>query len=82
MGPLWAYSCFGFQSANGEILQRIHGKKNVCGHIYWALQAKKRLETEYEHIPDGKQKTYLEKTIGKDTDTNNKLVGIPIPGVS
>ena len=34
LGPLWAHSCFAFESANGELLQLFHGsqavEKQVC----------------------------------------------------
>lgn len=33
-GPLWAYSCFSFESFNGEISKAIHGKGNVSGEVY------------------------------------------------
>ena len=40
-GPLWAYSCFGVKSFNGEILKSVHGTGNVCNQIFWSLQAEK-----------------------------------------
>ena len=27
MGPLWAHSCFPFESANGELLKLFHGSQ-------------------------------------------------------
>ena len=34
LGPLWAHSCFPFESANGDILKFFHGssgiEKQVC----------------------------------------------------
>ena len=29
LGPLWAHSCFPFESANGDILQLFHGSQGV-----------------------------------------------------
>lgn len=38
-GPLWAYSCFSFESFNGEISKAIHGKGNVSGEVYWTVHS-------------------------------------------
>lgn len=29
LGPLWAHSCFPFESANGELLNLFHGSQSV-----------------------------------------------------
>jgi len=29
LGPLWAHSCFPFESANGELLKLFHGSQVV-----------------------------------------------------
>ena len=29
LGPLWAHSCFPFESGNGEILKLYHGSQSV-----------------------------------------------------
>ncbi len=29
IGPLWAHSCFQFESANGQLLQLFHGSQGV-----------------------------------------------------
>lgn len=29
LGPLWAFSCFSFEDANGELLQLFHGTQNI-----------------------------------------------------
>lgn len=29
LGPLWAHSCFGFESANGDLLKLFHGSQSV-----------------------------------------------------
>jgi hypothetical protein len=41
-GPLWAYSYFDFESFNREISKTIHGKRNVSGEVYWAVQCEKK----------------------------------------
>ncbi|XP_076113737.1 uncharacterized protein LOC143082060 [Mytilus galloprovincialis] len=43
-GPLWAWSCFCFESFNGEIKRSIHGTGNVCKQIFWSLHAEKHVE--------------------------------------
>ena len=50
-GPLWAWSCFAYESFNGEIKQGVHGEikqgvhgiGNVCRQIFWVFQAQKRI---------------------------------------
>ena len=40
-GPLWAYSCFAFESLNGDIKEYYHGTQNmseqVCTVIIYKL---------------------------------------------
>ena len=43
-GPMWAWSCFSFESFNGEIKETVHGTGNVCLQIFWALMAQKHIE--------------------------------------
>jgi hypothetical protein len=62
-GPLWAWSCFGFESCNGEILRSVHGTGNVCSQIFWSLQAQKHLELEVEKLEDGHLKSYFVKQL-------------------
>ena len=58
-GPLWAYSCFGFESFNGEILKSVHGTGNVCNQIFWSLQAQKHLEKQSIHLPSSEIKQFF-----------------------
>ncbi|XP_033725139.1 LOW QUALITY PROTEIN: uncharacterized protein LOC117315101 [Pecten maximus] len=44
-GPLWVWSCFPYESFNGEIKRSIHDTGNVCKQIIWSLQAQKRIES-------------------------------------
>ena len=57
-GPLWAYSCFGFESFNGEILKSVHGTGNVCNHIFWSLQAANYLEMQSINLPSSDIKKF------------------------
>ncbi|XP_053398883.1 uncharacterized protein LOC123556697 [Mercenaria mercenaria] len=60
-GPLWAWSCFCFESFNGEIKKSIHGTGNVCNQIFWTLQAQKRIESATRHLPDeSKTKVFMQ----------------------
>lgn len=45
-GPLWAWSCFCFESFNGELKKSVHGTGNVCKQIFWSMQVQKKVETE------------------------------------
>ena len=60
-GPLWAYSCFSFESFNGEISKAIHGKGNVSGEVYWAVHSEKILENEIKTLENGKAKDLLKE---------------------
>lgn len=58
-GPLWCWSCFPFESFNGEIKKNIHGTGNVCRQIFWTFQAQKRIMQSEEHIEKGKVKDFI-----------------------
>lgn len=60
-GPLWAYSCFGYESLNGDILKSVHGKGNVCAQIFWAMQSQKMLEKQANILPKGELRAFLHK---------------------
>lgn len=62
-GPLWAWSCFGFESCNGEILQSVHGKGNVCSQIFWSIHAEKEIDLQVTMMPQGEVKTCLLKML-------------------
>ena len=32
-GPLWSFSCFAFESLNGELKKYFHGTKNMSEHV-------------------------------------------------
>ena len=33
-GPMWAWSCFGFESFNGSIIKQVHGTRNACSQVF------------------------------------------------
>ena len=45
-GPLWSFSCFSFESLNGELKKYYHGTRNMNDQV---LQIKKRYPC-YTHI--------------------------------
>lgn len=51
-GPLWCWSCFAFESFNGEIKKCIHGTGNVCREVFWFLQAQKRVTKKVYSMQD------------------------------
>ncbi|XP_062583950.1 uncharacterized protein LOC134245701 [Saccostrea cucullata] len=73
-GPLWAYSCFAFESFNGEISKAIHGKGNVSGEVYWAVHSEKILQNEIKLLQDGKPKDLLKEIMSaRNTVKNSNL---------
>ena len=58
-GPLWTYSCFGFESFNGDILKTVHGTGNVCNQIFWSLQTQKYLENQSVKMSSGPVKNFF-----------------------
>ena len=34
LGPLWAHSCFPFESGNGELLKLFHGSQSIEKQVY------------------------------------------------
>ena len=32
-GPLWAFSCFGFESLNGDVKKLFHGTRNMSQQV-------------------------------------------------
>lgn len=49
-GPLWGWSCFAFESFNGEITKAIHGTGNVCREVFWFLHAQKRVQKNVQQM--------------------------------
>lgn len=40
LGPLWAHSCFPFETANGELLKLFHGSQSVDKQVIMLLLAR------------------------------------------
>ena len=37
LGPLWAHSCFLFESANGKLLNLLHGSQGIEKQVFYFL---------------------------------------------
>ncbi|XP_033730842.1 uncharacterized protein LOC117320344 [Pecten maximus] len=72
-GPLWAWSCFCFESFNGEIKKNIHGTGNVCRQIFWYLQAQKQIEKKASEPGDGAVKDFLREMTGHCSSSKTGL---------
>ena len=80
-GPLWGWSCFAFESYNGDIIKSIHGKGNVCKDVFWHLQAQKRVSVKAQDISNkSKTKEFIQNLLGKknfsNTESTNECVTI------
>lgn len=71
-GPLWAYSCFSFESFNGEISKAIHRMGNVSGEVYWAVHSEQILENEIKLLPHGRAKDFLKEIMSSRNTPNNE----------
>ena len=59
-GPLWSWSCFAFESFNGDLKKSVHGTGNVCRQIFWSLQAQKKVENLSHNFMDRPVKDFLQ----------------------
>ncbi|XP_078365460.1 uncharacterized protein LOC144649753 [Oculina patagonica] len=44
-GPLWAWSCFGFENMNGEVLKLVHGTGIVAKEVIWNVCIQRRMSS-------------------------------------
>ena len=42
-GPLWAYSCFGFENMNGHLKKMFHGTRQILYQLVFTVQAQQAL---------------------------------------
>ncbi|WAQ94315.1 hypothetical protein MAR_006786 [Mya arenaria] len=71
-GPLWAWSCFSFESFNGQIKKTVHGTGNVCLQIFWALMAQKYVEQSFSEINDTKTLEFVQTLSNKTQHDETK----------
>uniref|UniRef100_A0A7M5V8K1 Uncharacterized protein n=1 Tax=Clytia hemisphaerica TaxID=252671 RepID=A0A7M5V8K1_9CNID len=57
-GPLWAWSCFGFESLNGRIIKQVHGTRNACSQVFKAFSG---LKTIHSMMSDGRTKEIVKE---------------------
>ena len=69
LGPLWAWSCFPFESMNGTLLSGVHGTGDVCRQVIWRMQAQKQLDTAKVQVQDPKARKFIQRmmTVGRKT---------------
>lgn len=51
-GPLWAYSCFGFESMNGHLKKHCHGTRNVLPQLVRNLRFHQSCLDQEHHCQD------------------------------
>jgi hypothetical protein len=75
LGPLWCYSCFPFEDANGQLMKMFHGTQFVDRQIVNAVSAMQRIPELYHmnllHHPDA-HLLYL-KLNGHDSARNRDV---------
>ncbi len=49
-GPLWSYSCFGFESMNGHLRKSCHGTRNVLPQLVHNVRIRQMLITKGKQI--------------------------------
>ena len=61
-GPLWAWSCFGFEDANASLLNAAHGSGDVKLQILTMKDSQAQMHTilDVGKIPDGPGRTMFE----------------------
>ncbi|KAH3894571.1 hypothetical protein DPMN_018728 [Dreissena polymorpha] len=57
-GPLWAWSCFGFEDLNGFLIKSSHGTGDVSTQLLSTLFARKQLCREVENIQSAELKQF------------------------
>ena len=65
LGPLWVYSCFLFEDANGTLLQLFHGTQNIELQILSSLNILQNFSKMAASIDDKDLKTFVNK-LSKD----------------
>ncbi|XP_066933614.1 uncharacterized protein [Clytia hemisphaerica] len=68
-GPAWCWSCFGFESLNGEVLKRVHGTKNTTKQILLRFAAIKEVR---EKLLSSKTRDVVKSFLGSLTHGDMK----------
>ena len=51
-GPLWVYSCFGFENMNGHLKKMFHGTRQILGQLVFTVKAEQALAFQYKLLSD------------------------------
>ncbi|XP_052262260.1 uncharacterized protein LOC127866023 [Dreissena polymorpha] len=73
-GPLWAWSCFGFEDNNAMLLQAVHGTGVVTKQIMWYKQVEATLRRKSLH--EVKQKIWKKTYKAENCDVSGKMTAI------
>ena len=49
-GPLWVYSCFGFENMNGYLKNMFHGTRQILGQLVFTVKAQQALAFQYNFL--------------------------------
>ena len=47
-GPLWIYSCFGFENMNGHLKKMFHGTREILGQLVFTVKTQQSLALKYK----------------------------------
>lgn len=62
-GPLFAWSCFGFEDWNAVLLQAVHGTGDVTKQILCHIHAQLQLKSLFLRMPENDTRGYISKLI-------------------
>ena len=65
-GPLWTYSCFGFENMNGYLKKHCHGTRNVLPQLVRNLRMKQLTSCSSVDKGDGARGRIAHKTLSDD----------------
>ena len=58
-GPLWVYSCFGFESMNGHLKKMFHGTRQILGQLVFSIKAQQSLSFKCKLL-NGEDRTTMD----------------------
>ncbi|KAK3922482.1 Halomucin, partial [Frankliniella fusca] len=61
LGPAWVYSCFFYESLNGELRQLVHGSRHVALQICSSSSVFMNLTVMVNSLPNGRVKQFCSK---------------------
>lgn len=62
-GPLFSWSCFGFEDWNAAILQSVHGTGDVTRQVLYHVNAHLQLKKAFERMSSCSEKDYISRMI-------------------